>query len=145
MINRAEKAVCVFDEGFSCSQAILAAFDDVSGLDRNTALRISQPFGGGIAHRGETCGAVSGAFMVIGLKHGRTKAEDRQARDKTYAVINEFIDRFSALHGSLLCRDLLGVNLAKPGVYERAEEKKLFDSACPPLIRSAVEILEKIL
>ena len=57
-----------FEEGFSCSQAVLSAFSDLFDLELNLALKISQPFGGGIAHRGDICGAVSGAFMSIGLK-----------------------------------------------------------------------------
>jgi C_GCAxxG_C_C family probable redox protein len=145
MTQRAERAVSLFEEGFSCSQAVLAQFSDLFGLDRRLALKISQPFGGGIAHRGETCGAVSGAFLVIGMKFGRTEVEDLEAREKTYEKINEFIDRFSAAHGSILCRDLLGVNLSEPGVHEKAEEEKLFDSICRPLIQSSIEILEEIL
>jgi len=145
MTNRAEKAVSFFDEGFSCSQAVLASFSDLFGLDRRQALKISQPFGGGIAHRGETCGAVSGAFLVTGLKFGRTEAEDLEAKEITYDKINEFIGRFMAAHGSILCRDLLGVNLSEPGVLEKAEEAKLFDSICRPLILSSVKILEEIL
>lgn len=145
MTQRAERAVSLFEEGFSCSQAVLAPFSDLFGLDRRLALKISQPFGGGIAHRGETCGAVSGAFLVIGMKFGRTEAEDLEAREKTYEKINEFIDRFAAAHGSILCRDLLGVNLSEPGVHEKAEEDKLFDSICRPLIQSSIEILEEIL
>jgi len=139
------EAAAFFDEGFSCSQAVLASFSEQWGLELDQALKISQPFGGGIAHRGETCGAVSGAFLVIGMKFGRTRAEDVESRDKTYAKINEFIERFLASNGSLLCRDLLGVDLGEPGVFEKAEEEKLFDSKCPPFIKSAVEILEEIL
>jgi C_GCAxxG_C_C family probable redox protein len=93
--ERVKNAVSCFSEGFSCSQAVLTAYSDLFNLDRKTALKISQPFGGGIAHQGETCGAVSAAFMVIGLKYGRTKAEDLEAREKTYE--KTFSSTFTAI------------------------------------------------
>ena len=74
MDSRIKTAVDRFHEGFSCSQAIFSAFAEKFGLELDTALKISQPFGGGIAQRGETCGAVAGAFLTIGLKFGRTRA-----------------------------------------------------------------------
>ena len=122
MSRRTDQAINEFDRGFSCSQAVLAAFCEELGLDRNTALKISQPFGGGMAQRGETCGAVTGAYMVIGLKHGRTQPEDTAARDRTYALMREFIDRFTNAHGTLQCRELLGYKLDDPADHARAEE-----------------------
>ena len=80
-MDRIKQAVTAFKEGFSCSQAVFSALSESSGLERNTALKISQPFGGGIAHMGDTCGAVTGAFMAIGLQYGRTKAEDAEAKE----------------------------------------------------------------
>lgn len=140
--DRAEKE---FESGFSCSQAVLAAFSQSLGMERDTALKIAQPFGGGMAQRGETCGAVTGAYMVLGLKYGRTRAEDAQARDKTYALMREFIERFTAAHGSLQCRDLLGFRLDDPDGHARAEEAGLFRDLCPRLVRSAAEIVEDLL
>ena len=145
MTERAEKAVSLFDEGFSCSQAVLAAFADLFGLGYNHALKIAQPFGGGIAHRGEMCGAVSGAFMAIGLKYGRIRAEDIEAREKTYEKVQQFINLFLNSHETLLCRGLLGVDLSQPGVYEKANEDKIFSTICPKIIQSATEFLEEIL
>jgi C_GCAxxG_C_C family probable redox protein len=139
------EAEALFKKGFSCSQAVLAAFGPGSGLDRDTALKIAQPFGGGMAQRGETCGAVTGAFMVIGLHHGRTRAEDIESRDRTYALMRAFIDRFQAEHGSLRCRDLLGYRLDDPEQHRRAQEEGKFDNLCPALVRSAAAILMDIL
>ena len=93
-MSKPDMAVCLFRQGFSCSQAVAAAFAPGLGLDRDTALRVSQPFGGGIARKADWCGAITGAFLVIGLKHGRVRAEDAAARDKTYALVNEFTGRF---------------------------------------------------
>lgn len=76
-----ERTLSAFDEGFSCSQSVFSAFAPELGLDREMALRVATAFGGGMGHRGDTCGAVTGAFLAIGLKHGRVKAEDREIRD----------------------------------------------------------------
>ncbi len=145
MSRYAEIAEDTFREGFSCSQAVLSAFGPSLGLDRPTALKLSQPFGGGMAQRGETCGAVTGAYLVIGLKHGRVQAEDTAARDHTYAVMRDFISRFLAAHGTLKCRDLLGYRLDDPDEHRRAEEEGKFQTLCPGLVRTAAEILQEIL
>jgi C_GCAxxG_C_C family probable redox protein len=145
LTDREKKAVACFAEGFSCSQAILFAYSDLFNLDRNTALKISQPFGGGIAHQGETCGAVSAAFMVIGLKHGRIQADDLEAREKTYEKVLDFIDQFSSTNSSIVCKELLGFDMSTPEGFKNAEDAGLFDTLCPKLIQSSVEILENIL
>jgi len=81
--SKIKNAVETFLKGFSCSQAVLSAFCSSYGLDTNIALKISQPFGGGIAHLGQMCGAASGALMAIGLEHGRTRIEDDASKQKT--------------------------------------------------------------
>src|SRR4030066_960128 len=103
-----EKAGACFNEGFMCSQAVLSAYAEQFGLDHEAALRVSAAFGGGMGRMGETCGAVTGAFMVIGLKYGRTAVQDPQSHEKTTRLVKEFVDRFKAIHGSIVCRELLG-------------------------------------
>ena len=144
-MNRAQAATQSFREGFSCSQAVFSAFCEVFGLDKKKALKISQPFGGGMAHLGEMCGAVTGAFLVIGLKYGRTKVEDTEAKEKTYALVQEFVTRFQAKHGSTNCRALIGFDLGTPEGLEQAKEKNVFETLCPIFVNDAVEILEQIL
>jgi len=143
--ERARAAISLFRSGFSCSQAVLASFADLFGLEEEQMLRISQPFGGGIAHRGDICGAVSGALMVLGLKHGRTKAEDLASRDKTYAAVDAFLRKFVEIHGSFLCRELLGRDMSSPAAWDRAREEGLFATLCPRFVRQAAEILEEML
>jgi C_GCAxxG_C_C family probable redox protein len=144
-MDKVLKAIECFKEGFSCSQAVLSAFCEPLGLDRNNALKISQSFGGGMAHMGETCGAVTGAFMVIGLKHGRTRANDDLAKEKTYELVQEFAQRFRSQHGSIICKELLGYDLSKNDEAKEAQEKQLFDDFCPKLVQTAAEICEDLL
>ncbi len=144
-MTRTEKAIEYFRRGFSCSQAVLAAWAGEFGLPEETALRISQPFGGGIARTADWCGAVTGAFMVIGLKYGRVKADDTAARDKTYALVKEFIRLFTARTGHVRCRALLGCDIGTPEGQKFAEERRLHETRCEALIADALGILEEML
>ncbi|NOR14823.1 MAG: hypothetical protein GQ544_03880 [Candidatus Aminicenantes bacterium] len=145
MNDRIQESVEFFRSGFSCSQAVFAAFSESLGLKKELALKIAQPFGGGIAQRGETCGAVAGAYLVIGLKYGRTRPDDSAAKEKTYELVHEFIRRFQATHGSIVCKELLGHDLSTPEGHDRAAEAGLFDSLCPNLVKSAATLLEELL
>jgi C_GCAxxG_C_C family probable redox protein len=144
-MTAAQRAAESFESGFSCSQAVFAAFSEALGLERTTALKIAQPFGGGIAGTGSTCGAVTGALLVIGLKHGRSRPEDAAAKEKTYALVLEFIKRFRKRHGSIVCRELLGVDLSTPEGHEEARRRGLFSGRCLLFVSQAAEILEEIL
>jgi C_GCAxxG_C_C family probable redox protein len=144
-MSRVENAVQSFRQGFSCSQAVLAAFGESLGLARERALQISQAFGGGMARLGLTCGAVTGALMAVGLKYGRTRPEDEAAKEKTYALVRELIRKFETRHGSIVCRELIGVDLSSPQGHSLASERGVFGTLCPKFVASAVEILEEIM
>ena len=141
----ADQAESLFKSGFSCSQAVLAAYAPGLGLDRALALKIAQPFAGGTAHTGRMCGAAAGALLVIGLKFGRTEPEDTDAKDKTYALVHRFLDIFREKHGGLDCPELLGYDLSVQAEMDQAEAEGLFETLCTPLVRSAAEILQDIL
>jgi C_GCAxxG_C_C family probable redox protein len=144
-MSRVEEAVTCFKEGFICSQAVLSAYAPQLGLDRGTALKIADGFGGGMARMGETCGAVTGAFMVSGLKHGRTSVEDTQAHETTYDLVNEFVRRFKSRNKSIVCRELLGCDISTPGGLKNARQQNLSTTICPGYVRDAAEIIEEIL
>jgi C_GCAxxG_C_C family probable redox protein len=145
MTHEIDTAVSTFADGFSCSQAILSAFSEGLGLDRTTALRISTAFGGGIAGRGLTCGAVTGALMVIGLRYGRIAAEDTAAKEKTYELSRELIRQFTERHGSTVCRELLDVDISTPEGKERASVEGFTGTLCTAYVRSAAEIVKALL
>jgi C_GCAxxG_C_C family probable redox protein len=130
----------LFEQGFTCGQAVLAAHAARLGLEREAALRIACAFGGGVARTGGTCGAVNGALVVIGLAHGRTRVEDEGARERTYDAARAFMDRFRAEHGALACRDLLGVDIGTPEGHRAAAEGGLFRARCPAFVRGAARI-----
>ncbi len=140
-----EKAVNCFEQGFNCCQAMLSTYGPRFGLDRELAIKLANGFGGGIGHQGETCGAVTGAIMVIGLKHGATLADDKDSSDKTYELVERFLEAFKTRHGSTLCRELLDCDISTPQGLQAAREKGLFEERCPNFVRASAEILEEIL
>jgi C_GCAxxG_C_C family probable redox protein len=142
--NSSDQAVSCFQEGFSCSQAVLSTFGPRIGLDREMAFRVAGAFGSGMG-MGETCGAVTGAFLVIGLMHGKTKADDNKAREKTFALVKEFVAGFKARNRSILCRELLGCDVSTPGGMQAANDKGLFITLCPKFVKDAAEIIDEIL
>ena len=144
-MTKAEEGVDLFNQGFICSQAVLSVFAPDHGLDRDMALRIAQGFGEGIARTDDICGAVSGAVIVIGLRYGGTQAEDSAAREKTYAVVGEFIREFKERNGTVACTPLLGYNLSDPRQVAEAKERKVVPARCPGFVRDAVRLLEKVL
>jgi C_GCAxxG_C_C family probable redox protein len=143
--DKIERANACFGGGFSCSQAVFSAYAQDLGLDRETALRISGAFGGGMAGMADTCGAVTGAFMVIGLKYGKTKLDDDEAKKRTYSLVGEFVERFKARHSSIVCRQLLGCDIGTPEGKQTFEANKLKDVKCRKFVQDAAEILEEIL
>ncbi len=143
-MDKIEIADLLFNQGFNCAQALVSTYSTELGLDRDTALRLASPFGGGIARLGDTCGAVTGALMIIGLKFGTTDHKDKEAKAKSYKVSDEFIERFKARNTSINCGELLGVDpkssyLSIPGV------SSIIKGRCTGFIRHAAEILEAVL
>ena len=144
-MNGKETALALFKEGFSCSQAIVAAYGGVYGIDRETALRVSAGFGGGMGRMAGTCGAVTGAYMVIGLKHGAMSVKDKERKNTTHRLVREFAERFKAVHGGLSCKELLDCDISTPAGAQRAKENKCHTTLCPKFVASAAEILEVML
>ena len=141
-MDRQERAEEYFGQGFSCSQSVLAACADHFGLDEAKALGVAGAFGGGLARTGETCGAVSGALMVVGLKYGKLKAEDQTAKEETYQVSQQLMADFAAEEGSTTCRVLLGYDLSDPLERQAAHDAGATRKVCPALVRAAVRWLE---
>ncbi|MCR4403857.1 MAG: C-GCAxxG-C-C family protein [Candidatus Acetothermia bacterium] len=144
-MERSERAALLFNEGFNCAQAVLGAFGPGLGLDRELALKVAGPFGGGMGRTGGTCGAVAGGLMALGLKFGPTRTGDEGAKERAYGLVREFFEEFEARNGSVLCKQLLGCDLSAPEGQKRAREAGLHSSLCPKFVRDAAEILEWLL
>lgn len=144
MTNK-EHALALFKEGFCCSQSVIMPYIEQWGLDRESFLKLTDAFGGGIGGMAGICGAVSGAIMVIGLKYGRTQSNDTEAKQKTRTLVKEFVKRYKDRYGFIECKHLLGEDLSTDEGMAIAKEKGLFGSKCPRLIEDAIDILDGII
>lgn len=139
----AEVAASLFKEGYNCAQALLVVYGPELGIDGMTAFRIASAFGGGMGQMGETCGAVTGAFMLIGLKHGGKGAGDKETKAKINRLVKGFVERFKARHGSIECRELLG---CEPSSLKRMEPafRKELKKKCSIYVQDAAEIIKEM-
>ena len=136
-MSKVDKAVEYFEEGYSCSQAIFATYGQEFGIPPDKAFKIASGFGGGMRIDG-TCGAVTGAFMVLGLKFAQDK-------DRPYDKIIEFADTFCQRNKSTDCQALIGCDIRTDEGMKKATEEGLFRSICSQLVKDAAEILEEML
>lgn len=143
-MSRIDEAISKFNEDFSCAQSIFSIYAPHYGLDEDKALKISTGFGGGMARSGRTCGAVTGAYMVIGLKYGMGVSKNVEAKEKTYQIISEFSNKFQKNNGSLLCREIIGCNINTPEGMDFFDQNNLLEK-CIKCVKNAAEILEEML
>ncbi|MFH1438280.1 MAG: C-GCAxxG-C-C family protein [Pseudomonadota bacterium] len=144
-MTRSERAESLFKDGFTCSQSVLSVFAHDFGLEQAPARKLSAGFGGGMGRMGMTCGAATGAIMVIGLAHGAASGQDKDAKLKTHGMVRRFVEEFQRRHGYLTCKELLDGKLSKPEDYESPQGKELVGTVCPKLVADAVAILEGML
>ncbi len=144
-MDQKEQAIFCFAQDFNCAQSMLSTYGPQLGLERELALRVAGAFGAGMGCLGDTCGAVTGAFMLIGLQHGKIRPEDEESKERAYQLTREFAEEFKSRHGSIMCRELLGCSLETPEQRALAKEKGLFDTLCPRFVHDAAEIVEQLL
>lgn len=130
-----------FPVQFNCAQTVFSLHAGDLGLDERTALRIASGFGGGMACA-ETCGAVTGSYMVIGMKHGHDTS-DPDAKAKTKQLIQDFNMKFREAHGTLICKELTGFDISTPEGNQAANTEDVFKKKCPFFVKTACDILEE--
>lgn len=143
--KNAKSAASLHQEGFRCSQALLGTYSEELGLNRELAMKIATGFGAGICRQGDVCGAITGAVMVIGLKYGQTKLEDEKAKEITYYLVQEFIERFKSRYTFTNCRELSNCDLSTPEGSRRFRDEKINQIMCNKIIADAAEILDELL
>ncbi len=144
-MNHREKARDLFIEGYNCSQAVVAAYCDVTGLDFETSLKISSSFGAGMGKMRSVCGAVTGMFIVAGLLYGNTEC-DTASKEKHYTLIQQMAQRFKDEHGTIVCMELLR-NLKTDTTPKPDERTEDYYKArpCVRFVESACDILDDII
>ena len=146
-MSHAQRAVELFEKGYNCAQAVFTAFCDVMGLEEEAALRLSSSFGGGMGRMREVCGAVSGAFMVLGMLYGYSDL-DPESKKAHYALIRGAAEKFKEQTGSIICRELLsgaGVDSSAGGEPEKRTEAYYKKRPCRELVEIAAQIVDDII
>ena len=145
-MNRSEQAQSNFRSGLNCSQSVLLAFSDLTGLSDGQALQIAAPFGGGVGRMREMCGAVSGMLMAAGLILYNADNVTRDEKTAMYAKAQELVNAFRARNGSHICRELLaGVHADSSPFAEPRTEQYYKKRPCQLLCADAADILERYL
>lgn len=143
-MTKAEKAVEYFQQHYSCSQAVFGPFAESLGMDLITAMKVAECFRGGMC-TGDTCGAISGAYMAIGLKYGRTTPDDVEAKKLSGQVIAKFNEKFKeAIGDKKTCIELMGCDVRTPEGAAKSKEQNLREAVCVNAVRTAAQILEEI-
>jgi C_GCAxxG_C_C family probable redox protein len=143
-MNRTQKAVHLFENGLTCSQAILTAFGEAYGIDPESAKNLGRPWGGGVGRLGRTCGSVSGAIILLG--YARVGGQDEaEARNNLCALIQELVQRFEERNGTSVCSELLGVDFTAEEGQQRIKEEMLVKKLCPKFVEDAGIILTDLL
>lgn len=145
MESKENKAIQSFRSGANCAQAVLTAYSDDLNLDKDLAMSISSGFGGGMGRLQETCGAVTGAFMVLGLYNSNRFTDNQDNKAKTYSMIQKFSQKFQTIHGSIHCSSLLNCDLKTNEGQAYLKENKLVEKVCEKCISTSIGLLEELL
>jgi len=144
-MTRVEKGEKSFLEGYNCSQSVVLAFIDDIKIDRDLACKLSSSFGGGIGRMREVCGVVSGMAFVLGFYFGTTEGKDAQGKMELYKKVQEVANKFKEINGSIICKELLGVNEKISPIPEERNKEYYKKRPCNELVKIGVEILENYL
>ena len=143
--ERGKRALALFNDGCNCAQAVFCAFDDLMGLERSLALKLSSSMGGGMGRLREVCGAVSGMFLVAGTLYGYSDLEDQKAKSDHYKRIRTLAARFSELHPSIVCRDILGAEAQKGGEPAVRDAKYKHERPCYACVEDAARLIAQMI
>ncbi len=145
MKNRQQNAVMAFRMGFNCAQSVLISFKSITNLSDNDALAITSGFGGGMGKMQQVCGAVTGAYMVLGM-YAATKFDDNSHRKaEANKLIQKFTGEFLEIHGTAICSTLIPYSLNDDQDIEIIRKKALFEKVCEKCISDSVGILEEMM
>lgn len=135
-MDKSDRAAELFADGLCCSQAVFCAYAEDFGMDAETARKVSAGLGGGVGRLREVCGAVTGATLVLGLRHGPDKAA-------VYPRVQALCARFKEACGSIVCRELLaGTGATQGGAPEARTPAYYRKRPCAALVRLAAQLVE---
>jgi len=142
-MSKAKIGKKVFDTN-NCAQAVFAAYAEDYDIDKDKALSLAIGFGAGMGRLQETCGAISGAIMVLGLASDYREGDGRDKVNHVFAKIRSFVEDFTKKHGSHTCRKLLGCNLLTEEGQKYFVDNNLRDKCCD-YVQFSCDLLDKYL
>jgi C_GCAxxG_C_C family probable redox protein len=140
-----EEAILSFKSGLNCAQAVLTAYSEEMNFDKKLALSISCGFGGGMGRLQETCGAVTGSYMVLGVYNCKKVTDNQDRQEKTYAMIQQFSKKFKQINGTTDCIALLKCDLKTEEGHRYAKDNNLFETVCEKCISDSISINEDLI
>ena len=143
-MNRSQHAGELFLSGYNCAQSVLLSFADDLKFSKELAQKMAAGFGGGMGKQQETCGAVTGAIMVLGLLKGEEVNNNDELKAAAYGSVKELSQEFIAAYKTTQCRESIACDLNTPEGAEKFKEEKIMENVCAPCVRKAVEIVENL-
>lgn len=139
------QAKVIFEQGYNCCQAVFVPFAMEQGIEKEAAFKLSSGFAAGMCYLGETCGAVVGAQMAIGLNFGYANQDDQNGREHVKKMISEYRKNFNSKNGAIRCKELLGADPSSEKGLEFLRENDVFKKKCPGFVADSVEIIQSLL
>lgn len=143
-MERSDQAKELFLSGYNCAQSVITSFADELKFSKELALKMSAGFGGGMGKQQETCGAVTGAIMVLGLIRGEQVNNNDELKSQSYDAVKELVREFKKEYKTTRCRDLIGCDLNTPEGSEKFKEEGIMENVCAGCVKKAVQIVESI-
>lgn len=146
MSVKGDRAYDLFKQGYNCAQAVFGAFCEELGMDFDTAVRLASGFGGGIGRMREVCGTFTGMTMAASLIYGYSDPLATDTKTELYEKIRALGDRFREENGSIICRELLGLQQAEKSAVPEARTSEYYKKRpCAELCRYAADLLDEFI
>ena len=136
-----EKAKALFGDGYNCAQAVFGAFDDITGINFETSVKLASGFGGGMGRMREVCGAVSGMLMVLNAVEGYTSPTDNIAKMELYAKVQTLAGKFKEKNGSIICREIVKDSVTSTPVPTERNAEFYKKRPCGEYVEMAADII----
>lgn len=143
-MNRSENAEDLFLSGYNCAQSVVLSFADDLKFSKELAQKMAAGFGGGMGKQQETCGAVTGAIMVLGLLKGEEVNNNDELKASAYGAVKDLTRDFVAVYKTTQCRELIGCDLNTPEGSAKFKEEKIMENVCSGCVKKAVQIVESL-
>jgi len=143
-MNRSEQAKELFLSGYNCAQSVVLSFADDLKFSKELAQKMAAGFGGGMGKTQETCGAVTGAIMVLGLLKGEEVNNNDELKASSYGAVKDLTRDFVTEFKSTKCKDLIGCDLNTPEGAAKFKDENIMVTICADCVKKAVEIVEDL-